>query len=100
MKSRADTINIVMRHVWTEPRFAAEVEWSRRFSLSSQMFGQVPRDELEEYVDTGQHRNPDRVITLVQYEEPDWDWWEPTTRWRREAARDRELDALLAVSAA
>lgn len=93
--SRLDRLSIIARHVWTEPRAKAYIEWSSRYSLSSQFMGQVPRGELDGYVDTGQHRNPDRTVTLVQYEEPDWDWWEPTTQWRREAARDRELDALL-----
>lgn len=96
---RTDVMNIILKHVYTEPRFVAEIEWSRRFSLSAQLMGQVPREELEEYVDTGQHPNPDRTITFVHYEEPDWDWWEPTTRWRRIAARDRELDALLGSNA-
>jgi hypothetical protein len=91
-----DRFNVVTKHAWTEPRFRAEIEWSREFGLVAQLFGQVPRHELETYAATGQHVNPEREITLVQYEEPDWDWWEPTSEWRRKAARDRELDRLLA----
>lgn len=89
------TLNTVMKHVWTEPRAAAQINWHSEYGIGAQLMGQVPRDELEAYVDTGQHQNPGRVISIVIHEEPDWDWWEPTTRWRREAARERELDALM-----
>jgi hypothetical protein len=96
----ARSLSTIAKHVWTEPKFVAQIEWGRDHpSLAAQLMGQVPRKELEEYVDTGQHPNPDRRVSFVMYDEPDWDWWEPRydQPWRRQAARDRELDALLAT---
>lgn len=87
--SRARAFNDVLRHVWCEPRFVAEMEWSREYSVGAQMMGQVPRHEVEQFVDGEGWENPDRTITIEFHEPPDFDWWEPTSAWRRKAARDR-----------
>jgi hypothetical protein len=91
----ADRFNAIIKHVWTEPRFAAEAEWYyENPGLAGQLMGQgVSREELEGFIDGNGWVDPDREVTFVVHEPPDWDWWEPTTRWRRLAARDREFDA-------
>ena len=87
------TFDAVIRHVYAEPRFLATLEWHRRFGVVSQLMSQVPRWELEEYVETGQHPDPAREISIVLHEEPDWDWWEPRHDhlWRRTLMRNGEL---------
>jgi hypothetical protein len=93
--SDRDRMARVIKHIWTEPRFLAEFEWlNGSDSISQQLERQVGRGAMETYVATGHWPDPDQEVTLVMPDEPpDWDWWEPTTRWRRIAARDREFDA-------
>lgn len=67
----------VCRVVFTDPKCLAQLEWHREYGFSAQLEQQVPRDELETYVATGQHPNPDRRVSFVLNEMPDFDWWEP-----------------------
>lgn len=98
--TKTQKVSAIMKHAWSEPRFAAEMEWNRLFSIGAQLFGQVPYSEMEHYAATGQHVNPEREITLTLHEPPDWDWWEPTSEWRRKAGRERDLECLLKQGAA
>lgn len=98
MRSKANSLNIILKHTYSEPKFKASIEWGKDHpSLAAQLMGRVGRAALEEYVETGQHPNPEQRVSFVRYEEPDWDWWEPRhdQLWRRKQARHRELDALL-----
>ena len=95
MSARVASFEAVAKHVYTEPKFVARIEWGRDHpSLAAQLMGQVGRGALEQYVATGKHANPDQQIVFVKYDEPDWDWWEPRydQPWRRQVARDREFD--------
>jgi hypothetical protein len=37
----------MMRHVYTEPKFVAQMEWLRDYGIGSQLGAQWPRDEME-----------------------------------------------------
>jgi hypothetical protein len=95
--SKLENFNTIMRHVYTEPRFRAKVEWHSEYGIGAQLHRQVPRAEMKAFVAGHGWQNPDREVSLVRYEEPDWDWWEPRhdQLWRRQAARQRELDRKL-----
>lgn len=98
MSKRMTNLNIILKHTYSEPKFNAWIEWGEDHpSLARQLMDQVGRPALDEYVETGQHPNPEQRVSFVRYEEPDWDWWEPRhdQPWRRKQARHRELDALL-----
>lgn len=86
-------MNNVLKCVYSEPKFRAQIEWHAEYSAGAQLHRQVPRLELEHYVATGQHPNPQRRVEIVLYAEPEWDWWEPRydQPGRREAARRREF---------
>ena len=100
--SRLEQMNAVVKHVWTEPKFVAQVKWrALQPSLSQQLEAQVGRSAMERFAAGGGWPEPDRVVSFVlPDEEPDWDWWEPRhdQLWRREAARARELEGLLNAS--
>lgn len=84
-------MNRIMKHAWLEPKFVAQVEWMADHpGLSMQIEQQVGRAAMEQYAAGGGWPDPDAAVTFVIHEEPDWDWWEPTSEWRRLAARDRE----------
>ena len=76
-----------------DPKYVAINEWMGQYGIISQLCGQWPRDEMEAFVGTGEHLNPDREMKLVVHEQPDWDWWEPRydSPYRREQAREREF---------
>ena len=91
------TASAVIRHVWTEPKFVAQVHWARdQPSLFEQIMAQVGRSAVEQYAAGGDWPNPDTLVHVEVRKEPDWDWWEPRhdQPWRRQQARDRALDAL------
>lgn len=83
----------ILRHIWSEPKFVAEVEYMNLPNhLSNQLAAQWPRTEMAHYIATGKHADPERTITFEAPPEPiDFDWWEPRydQPWRRQAARDR-----------
>lgn len=98
MSRRMRNLNTIIKHVYTEPKTVAQIQWSADHpSVGMQLEQQVGWHNLQHYVATGQHPDPDIRVSIVQYDEPDWDWWEPRydQPWRREQARDRELDRLL-----
>ena len=89
----AEEFDRVLRHVWSEPKFVAQVEWMKDHpGIVGQMMEQgVSRSEIEGYIDGEGWEHPDREVTLVVHEMPNFDWWEPRhdQPWRRQAARDR-----------
>lgn len=90
MKSNMDQVDAVLRHVWSEPRFVAWTEWFKDHpSLAQQLIEQVGYGAAERFAAGGGWENADQEISFVRYEEPDWDWWEPTSQWRRLDARSR-----------
>lgn len=99
MPGQSTALNIIIRHVWSDPRRVAEIEWMDLHpGPGFQIEEQVGREAMEQFAAGGGWPDPDARITIVMPPDPpDWDWWEPTTRWRREQARGRELDAKLAA---
>ena len=92
--SKMDEISRVIKHVWSDPRFLAWIEWHDGHpSLARQLEEQMGRDGMRHYAQTGQHLPgvADQTVEFIRYEEPDWDWWEPTSEWRRKDARSREF---------
>jgi len=83
----------VLRRIWCEPKFVARIKWLNEYSVNAQLHAQVPRAEMEAFVRGEGWVNPDRPISFVVHEEPDWNWWEPRydQPWRRQQARDREF---------
>lgn len=101
MSRQIDRFNTVLKHVWTEPKFRAQVEYFHDYpSPVQQMLGQIPRHVLEDFA-AGEGWPDDvaeqEVSFVEQPQMPDFDWWEPRhdQPWRREQARARELDRLL-----
>ena len=85
----------IVKHVWTEPKGRAQVEWYRENNPMRQLEEQLGRAALEQFADGGGWRDPEARVTITLCEPPDWDWWEPRhdQPWRRQAARDREFEA-------
>jgi hypothetical protein len=89
-------LNRVLKHVYSEPKFVAQVEWWHLHpDPIQQALAIVGRDAAEQYIEG--HGWPEGVAEMeisvtMPPEEPDWDWWEPRhdQPWRREQARDRE----------
>lgn len=83
----AELRNAVIKHVWSEPRFVAWVEWhSEHPSLARQMADQLGRGAMEQFAAGNGWPDPDAEVAFIEYDEPDWDWWEPTSEWRRKDA--------------
>lgn len=90
--------NRIVKHVYTEPKLVAVVEFMRDYpSPIQQMLGQVgsrPASYADEDVRAWLESVADvEVSVTLPPERPDFDWWEPRhdQPWRRQAARDREL---------
>jgi hypothetical protein len=79
----------IAKHVWTEPKFVAEVEWHGEYGLAAQL-GRQAAPQMEQ-IARGEQPTPNVEVTLAFHEPPDFDWWEPRhdQPWRRQAARDR-----------
>lgn len=86
----------VAKHVYTEPKFVAQVQWMHEHpNPVQQIFNQLgsqPLSKSDEDVRDWLEANADRRVTVEIHEMPDFDWWEPRhdQPWRRQAARDRE----------
>lgn len=97
--SAPSTLAIIMKHVWSDPKHRALIDYMYDYpSPIQQILGQVPREEQGAFVRGEGWANPDRIVSFAEVEPmPDFDWWEPRhdQPWRRQAARDRELDRLL-----
>jgi hypothetical protein len=89
MKSFTRAINLVFH----DPKFEAAIEWHREYGIPAQLQRQWGRDDMAQYVNTGQHVRPDHSVTLYAEEIPDFDWWEPRhdQPWRRQNTRANEI---------
>jgi hypothetical protein len=89
-----DEMNRVLKHVYGEPKFVAQVQyWKECPSPAAQIFGAIPRPVLDDFV-AGRGWPEDvanRQVSFVQYEQIDFNWWEPRhdAPWRRQDARNR-----------
>lgn len=94
----AQRMDLVIRHCWSEPKAVAQIEWwDDHPPFASQLMDQVGW-QADGFLSGRGWVDPNQEVTLVQYEEPDWDWWEPRhdQPWRRQEFRSRELASLLA----
>jgi hypothetical protein len=97
--TQSEKLTVILKHTWAEPKFVAQIEWMHDHpDPISQMFAQLgsrPVSKSDDDVRGWLEDVADEEVSFVVHEQPDWDWWEPTSEWRRKHARDRELDALL-----
>ena len=92
MSERMDRLSAIIKHVWSEPRFVAWVQWHEQHpGLSRQLEDQMGYDAMRYYAETGQHLPgvAEQTVEFIRYDEPDWDWWEPTSERRRKDAYRR-----------
>lgn len=82
----------VLKHVWSDPKFVAEMEWFRDHpNPMQQVFAQLgsrPGSNVGDWL----REVADEEVYILIHEPPDFDWWEPRhdQPWRRGQARDRQ----------
>lgn len=94
MNKHMATLNSVLKHVYSEPKFVAQVQfWNECPTPMQQIFGSIPRPVVKDYIDGKgwPEHIANQTVSYVEYEQIDFDWWEPRhdAPWRRQDARNR-----------
>ena len=88
--SDLDLMNRQLKHIWSEPRFLAWIEWGKTHpSLAEQMMNQLGHDAMRSFAEGNGWPDPEAEVSFVKYDEPDWVLGEPTSEWRRKDAWSR-----------